>query len=177
MCPLYHGRLQVVSQPSYPAHPYMEKIRSEYVVRIEGNLRARKDPNKKIPSGMVELEADAVTILNVVTSKLPFLPAEDSTQVSEEVRLKHRVLDLRYCFMQCLAALSVLLSCPMHSGRSYGPLTDNHGVWRPLACSSSLWLPNPSPGAGGNRWPQTSSCGTRPSRQSATSWMPKTSWR
>lgn len=74
----------------------MEKIRSEYVVRIEGNLRARKDPNKKIPTGMVELEADAVTILNAVTSKLPFLPAEDSTQLSEEVRLKHRVLDLRY---------------------------------------------------------------------------------
>ncbi|KAL3133042.1 hypothetical protein ABBQ38_006948 [Trebouxia sp. C0009 RCD-2024] len=89
------GLIQVVSQPSYPAHPYMEKIRSEYVVRIEGNLRARKDPNKKIPTGMVELEADAVTILNAVTSKLPFLPAEDSTQLSEEVRLKHRVLDLR----------------------------------------------------------------------------------
>lgn len=74
----------------------MEKIRSEYVVSIEGNLRARKDPNKKIPTGMVELEADAVTILNAVTSKLPFLPAEDTTQLSEEVRLKHRVLDLRY---------------------------------------------------------------------------------
>ena len=88
----------------------MEKIRSEYVVSIEGNLRARKDPNKKIPTGMVELEADAVTILNAVTSKLPFLPAEDSTQLSEEVRLKHRVLDLRYkvvtvpCIPCCLAS-------------------------------------------------------------------------
>lgn len=98
---LYYGYLQVVSQPSYPAHPYMEKIRSEYVVSIEGNLRARKDPNKKIPTGMVELEADAVTILNAVTSKLPFLPAEDATQLSEEVRLKHRVLDLRYSW--CIA--------------------------------------------------------------------------
>lgn len=78
----------------------MEKIRSEYVVRIEGNIRARKDPNAKIPTGMVELEADAVTILNAVSSKLPFLPAEDSTQLSEEVRLKHRVLDLRYGISQ-----------------------------------------------------------------------------
>ena len=74
----------------------MEKIRSEYVVRIEGNIRARKDPNKKIPTGMVELEADAVTILNAVHTNLPFLPAEESLQLSEEVRLKHRVLDLRY---------------------------------------------------------------------------------
>ena len=73
----------------------MEKIRSEYVVRIEGNIRARKDPNKKIPTGMVELEADAVTVVNTVSSKLPFLPAEDNLQLSEEVRLKHRVLDLR----------------------------------------------------------------------------------
>ncbi len=80
----------------------MEKIRSEYVVRIEGNIRARKDPNKKIPTGMVELEADAVTILNAVNSKLPFLPAEDSVQLSEEVRLKHRVLDLRYGISQHL---------------------------------------------------------------------------
>lgn len=86
---------QVVSSPSFPAHPYMEKIRSEYVVRIEGNIRARKDPNKKIPTGMVELEADAVTILNAVHSKLPFLPAEEALQLSEEVRLTHRVLDLR----------------------------------------------------------------------------------
>ena len=74
----------------------MERIRSEYVVSIEGNLRERKDPNQKLPTGMVELEADAVPILNTVTSKLPFLPAEDNTQLSEEVRLKHRVLDLRY---------------------------------------------------------------------------------
>lgn len=89
------GLIQVVSEPSLPAHPYMEKIRSEYVVRIEGNIRARKDPNKKIPTGMVELEADAVTVVNTVSSKLPFLPAEDNLQLSEEVRLKHRVLDLR----------------------------------------------------------------------------------
>lgn len=44
---------------------------------------------------MVELEADAVTILNAVHTNLPFLPAEENLQLSEEVRLKHRVLDLR----------------------------------------------------------------------------------
>ena len=82
----------------------MEKIRSEYVVRIEGNIRARKDPNKKIPTGMVELEADAVTILNAVHTNLPFLPAEENLQLSEEVRLKHRVLDLRYITsLQCIS--------------------------------------------------------------------------
>lgn len=93
----------------------MEKIRSEYVVSIEGNIRARKDPNKKIPTGMVELEADAVTILNTVTSKLPFLPAEDSTQLSEEVRLKHRVLDLRYVLAFLHRPLLAFVACILSS--------------------------------------------------------------
>ena len=74
----------------------MEKLRSEYVVRIQGSIRARKDPNKKIETGMVELVVDTVTVLNSINVKLPFLPSEAGAQLSEEVRLRHRVLDLRY---------------------------------------------------------------------------------
>jgi len=113
-----------VSQPSFPAHPYMERIRSEFVVRIEGNIRARKDPNKKIPTGMVELEADSVTILNAVSSKLPFLPAEDSIQLSEEVRLKHRVLDLRYNISQHIKFAVTATTTPPHTTIKHStPLT------------------------------------------------------
>lgn len=86
---------QVVSQPSSAAHEHMERVRSEYVVCIKGSILARKDPNKKIETGMVELEVEAVTVLNSINVKLPFLPSEDGAQLSEEVRLKHRVLDLR----------------------------------------------------------------------------------
>ena len=92
----------------------MQKIRSEYVVRIEGNIRVRKDPNRKIPTGVVELEADAVTILNAVGSNLPFLPAEDNLQLSEEVRLKHRVLDLRWAayILHCLPTTALSICRP-----------------------------------------------------------------
>lgn len=36
-----------------------------------------------------------VTIVNAVSAPLPFLPADAETRVSEEVRLRHRILDLR----------------------------------------------------------------------------------
>lgn len=42
-----------------------------------------------------ELAAQHVTVLNPVTARLPFLPSDDNAQLSEEVRLRHRVLDLR----------------------------------------------------------------------------------
>ena len=45
---------------------------------------------------MVELVVDTVTVLNSINVKLPFLPSETGAQLSEEVRLRHRVLDLRY---------------------------------------------------------------------------------
>lgn len=37
-----------------------------------------------------------VMVLNAVSTPLPFLPADTEMRVSEEVRLRHRVLDLRY---------------------------------------------------------------------------------
>lgn len=90
-----HPCFQVVSEPSSAAHEHMERIRSEYVVRIQGTIRARKDPNKRMDTGLIELEVEDVTVLNSINVKLPFLPSEDGAQLSEEVRLRNRVLDLR----------------------------------------------------------------------------------
>ena len=89
--------LQVISQPAeHPeAHAVLEGIRSEYCVRITGTLCKRRDPNTRIPTGMVELSAEHVSVLNAVTARLPFLPSDEKTPLSEEVRLRHRVLDLR----------------------------------------------------------------------------------
>ena len=89
--------LQVISQPAeHPeAHAALEGIRSEYCVRITGTLCKRRDPNTRIPTGLVELSAERVSVLNAVTARLPFLPSDEKTPLSEEVRLRHRVLDLR----------------------------------------------------------------------------------
>ncbi|CAK0735244.1 hypothetical protein CVIRNUC_000549 [Coccomyxa viridis] len=86
------GIVQIVSQEGLSG---LDRLRAEYVVRIQGQLRRRSDPNPNIPTGMVELVAEQVTVLNTVTAGLPFLPADEKVSVSEEVRLKTRVLDLR----------------------------------------------------------------------------------
>lgn len=46
-------------------------------------------------TGMIELEVEDVTVLNSINTKLPFLPSDDGAQLSEEVRLRNRVLDIR----------------------------------------------------------------------------------
>ncbi|KAK9819377.1 hypothetical protein WJX81_001266 [Elliptochloris bilobata] len=91
------GLLQVVSSPGcFPeAAAAMERVRAEYVVRVTGTLRRRKDPNPQLPTGDVELIAEEVTVLNAVSTPLPFLPADAEVRVSEEVRLSNRILDLR----------------------------------------------------------------------------------
>lgn len=86
------GLLQVVC--SKPAE--LPKLGQEYVLEVSGQVRER-DPkfyNDKLPTGKVELGADEVRVLNVA-SELPFDPQLDTKNVSEEVRLKYRYLDLR----------------------------------------------------------------------------------
>lgn len=72
-----------------------EKLRSEYVISIEGNVVARPKEmvNKNIETGEIEIEVSSVEVLN--TSKtLPF-EIDSDTKVNEEIRLKYRFLDLR----------------------------------------------------------------------------------
>ncbi|KAI8466369.1 MAG: aspartyl-tRNA synthetase [Monoraphidium minutum] len=93
------GLLQVVGEPQ--THPEASRaaarLRPEYVVAITGTLRARKDPNPKLPTGGVELLATSVRVLNGVGRLLPFpvSEAEEGEPPREELRLKNRVLDLR----------------------------------------------------------------------------------
>lgn len=56
-----------------------------------------QDPNPNLPTGMVELVAEKVDLLNSVTGSLPLVVSEDpeAEEPKEDTRLKHRVLDLR----------------------------------------------------------------------------------
>lgn len=91
------GLLQVVSPDGDDDRAAaLGRLRSEWVVRVTGTLRPRKDPNPALPTGDVELVADDVVLLNAVAAGgLPFLPADVDTDLGEETRLRHRVLDLR----------------------------------------------------------------------------------
>lgn len=78
----------------------LERLRQEYVVSITGTLRMREDPNPAMPTGLVELVPECLSVVNVVDTVLPFLVNEAGEEAAprEELRLRHRVLDLR-CVM------------------------------------------------------------------------------
>jgi len=76
-------------------------LRSEFVVEITGkvNERPEKMRNADVQNGGIELEITGITILNKAETP-PFEITEDSINKDEEVRLKHRYLDLRTERMQ-----------------------------------------------------------------------------
>lgn len=76
-------------------------LRAEFVVAIEGvvNERPAKMVKADVVNGDIELEVTAITVLNAADTP-PYDLTEDSKDIDEEVRLKHRSLDLRTARMQ-----------------------------------------------------------------------------
>ena len=76
-------------------HQQAKSFGPEYVLRITGTVRARPKgtENPKLPSGMVEVGATAVSVLNPATP--PPFEIDDQVEVSEDVRMQWRYLDLR----------------------------------------------------------------------------------
>ncbi|WP_371811517.1 aspartate--tRNA ligase [Sporosarcina sp. Te-1] len=91
------GLVQVVFNPdiSQEALAIAETIRNEYVVELVGTVVERQEnqKNPKLKTGAIEVQAEKVEIIN--EAKTPPFIIEDETDVNEEVRLKHRYLDLR----------------------------------------------------------------------------------
>ncbi|SOC36395.1 aspartate--tRNA ligase [Ureibacillus acetophenoni] len=90
------GIVQVVFGDSAPeALAIAEKIRSEYVVEIEGEvvLRDESQINPNVKTGKIEIVASNITIIN--EAKTPPFAIEDKVEIGEETRLKYRYLDLR----------------------------------------------------------------------------------
>lgn len=88
------GIVQVVLDPNKPETASSKDLRGEYVLALEGVVRARPDgmKNTKIATGAIEIEASRCEILNVAATP-PF--QIDDPNVNESLRLKHRYLDLR----------------------------------------------------------------------------------
>ncbi len=93
------GLLQVVFDPdAAEAFAQAERLGREFVIQVLGKLRARPagTANPHLPSGQVELLAQKLVVLNPSATP-PFALDED---VNEELRLKHRYVDLRRDVMQ-----------------------------------------------------------------------------
>ncbi len=97
-----HGITQVVFDPekNKEAHDKAHELRSEYCVKVEGEVSLRPEGtiNPKLPTGEVEIEVKKIEVLSE-SDTIPFEIKDDVT-ISEEVRLKYRYLDLRRSCMQ-----------------------------------------------------------------------------
>jgi aspartyl-tRNA synthetase len=91
----HYGLTQVVIDPDSPSFKTAEKLRSEWVVRVDGRVRARPDGtlNSDLPTGAVEIYANDIEILGPA-AELP-MPVFGEQEYPEDIRLKYRFLDLR----------------------------------------------------------------------------------
>ena len=90
------GLVQVVCNPEdAESFAAAEGVRSEYVLQIKGVVRRRPEgsDNEELKSGKIEIVATKLVILN--SSETPPFPLNEQAEVSEDVRLRHRYIDLR----------------------------------------------------------------------------------
>ena len=94
------GTVQITVDPDQGAELFTiaENLRNETVLQITGLVRARPADaiNNKLSTGEIEVLADGLKVLNPVINNLPFtVSIHDEEPVKEELRLRHRHLDLR----------------------------------------------------------------------------------
>ncbi|PKN05464.1 MAG: aspartate--tRNA ligase [Deltaproteobacteria bacterium HGW-Deltaproteobacteria-9] len=91
------GLVQIVFNPEFSptVHQEAHHIRSEYVLAVQGKVRRRPEgmENPELPTGEIEVMIDDLDILN--ESKTPPFVLDTSEEISENIRLKYRYLDLR----------------------------------------------------------------------------------
>ena len=97
----HYGVTQVLCDPDSPVFSDVEKLRSEYCVRIDGEVKARDESliNSKLPTGEIEVFIRDLEVLGGVHGELPLIVFGDQ-EYPEETRLRYRYLDLRREAMQ-----------------------------------------------------------------------------
>lgn len=95
------GVVQCVVEPA-DATMYLyeegKKLRSEFVVSVEGIVRARSNPNPKLSTGEIEILVTSIQVLN--ESEVPPFVIEEEVKANEDLRLTYRYLDLRRSSLQ-----------------------------------------------------------------------------
>jgi aspartyl-tRNA synthetase len=91
----HYGLTQIVIDPASPAFKAAEKVRSEWVIRVDGKVQPRPagTENNELPTGLIEIAASEITV-HSEAKELP-LPVFGDTEYPEDIRLKYRFLDLR----------------------------------------------------------------------------------
>ncbi|MCG6115246.1 MAG: aspartate--tRNA ligase [Mesorhizobium sp.] len=91
----HYGLTQVVADPDSPCFKVAEKVRGEWVIRVDGEVKARtaETVNANLPTGEIEIFARDMEVLSS-SKELP-LPVFGEPDYPEDIRLKYRFLDLR----------------------------------------------------------------------------------
>ncbi len=91
----HYGITQVMADPDSPVFAEIEKVRSEWCIRIDGNVMARDQSlvNSKLPTGEIEVFIRDIEVLGAA-DELPLMVFGDQ-EYPEETRLRYRYLDLR----------------------------------------------------------------------------------
>ena len=91
----HYGMTQIVADPDSPAFKTAETVRGEWVIRVDGKVKARSEEtvNKNLPTGGIEMFATDIEVLSKA-GELP-LPVFGEPDYPEDIRLKYRFLDLR----------------------------------------------------------------------------------
>ncbi|MER9296034.1 aspartate--tRNA ligase [Mesorhizobium sp. M0621] len=90
-----YGLTQIVADPDSPAFKVAETLRGEWVIRVDGEVKARlpETANANLPTGEIEIFAREIEVLSAA-KELP-LPVFGEPDYPEDIRLKYRFLDLR----------------------------------------------------------------------------------
>jgi aspartyl-tRNA synthetase len=96
----HYGMTQLLCDPDSPVFSNVEKVRSEWCIRIDGEVKARDESlvNPKLPTGDIEVFIRDLEILGAA-EELPLMVFGDQ-EYPEETRLRYRFLDLRRDAMQ-----------------------------------------------------------------------------
>ncbi len=97
----HYGITQVLCDPDSPVFSQIERLRSEWCVRIDGTVKARAPElvNEKLPTGEIEVYIRDMEVLGGIEADLPLQVFGDQ-EYPEETRLAYRYLDLRREVMQ-----------------------------------------------------------------------------
>src|SRR5690606_15291306 len=91
----HYGLTQIVADPDSPAFKTAETVRGEWVIRVDGEVKARTPDtvNPNLSTGEIEVFAQEMEVLSSA-KELP-LPVFGEPEYPEDIRLKYRFLDLR----------------------------------------------------------------------------------
>jgi aspartyl-tRNA synthetase len=91
----HYGLTQIVADPDSPAFKTADTVRSEWVIRVDGDVKARSDEslNANLATGDIEIFAGEIEVLSQAP-ELP-LPVFGEHDYPEDTRLRYRFLDLR----------------------------------------------------------------------------------